>query len=68
MEQTRRLSDKIIIAHKQACEEKNIEVATLLLHALEIDLTAVGGIANEHREATEKLEAAFALHEETTAN
>mgnify|MGYP003996156301 CR=1 FL=1 len=63
MEQSRRLSDKIILAHQQACDENNAEVASLLLQALEVDLTAVGGINNEHRESTEKLEAAFTLHE-----
>jgi len=68
MEQSRRLSDRIISAHKQACEEKNAEVAALLLQALEVDLTAIGGIGNEHREATEKLEAAFALHEKLVSD
>tara|TARA_B100000315_G_scaffold247552_1_gene276397 strand:+ start:71 stop:286 length:216 start_codon:yes stop_codon:yes gene_type:complete len=63
MEDFRRLSDKIILAHKQACEESNAEVASLLIQALEVDLTAIGGIEIDHREATEKLEAAFTLHE-----
>ncbi len=62
MEDARRLSDKIIVAHQQACEEKNLEVASLLIQALEVDLTAIGGVEIEQREATEKLEAAFILH------
>jgi len=59
----RRLSDKIILAHKQACDEEKQEVATLLLQALEFDLSQIGGPAAEHRQATEMLEEAFAEHE-----
>ena len=68
MEHNRRLSDKIILAHKQACEERNKDVAALLLQALEVDLTAIGGAKGENREATEQLEAAFSRHEEMTAS
>ena len=39
----RRLSDKIIAAHFQACEENNKEIAELLLRALEVHITALGG-------------------------
>ena len=64
----RRLSDKIILAHKQACDEGKQEVATLLLQALEFDLSQFGGKLSENRQATEMLEAAFALHEKLMSN
>ena len=63
MNEYRRLSDKINLAHKQACDEDMQEVATLLLQALEFDLSQIGGSAAEHRQATEMLEEAFAQHE-----
>lgn len=64
----RRLSDKIIDAHKIACEEKNLEIARLLLEALEYDLSAIGGKAQEHRKWSDAMEAAFQLHEKTFGN
>ncbi|MCW8915748.1 MAG: hypothetical protein OQK24_07825 [Magnetovibrio sp.] len=62
---SRRLSDKIIDAHTVACEEGKREIAKLLLDALEIDLSAMGGINTEHREWSEAMEGAFSLHEKT---
>lgn len=59
----RRLSDKIIAAHKIACDEKKHEIASLLLEALEYDLSSIGGEHPEHRVWTDRMEDAFALHE-----
>ena len=63
MEERRRLSDKIIAAHEQACADENLEVAEILLRALEVDLSAIGGSQQENRKSTELLEEAFARHE-----
>lgn len=63
--QSRRLSDKIIAAHEIACEENKHEIATLLLDALEIDLSGIGGDQEEHRVWSKKMEGAFALHTKT---
>ncbi len=63
MEQRRRLSDKIIEAHGQACEENKLEVADCLLQALEVDLTAFGHGLRDKRQNTEMLEAAYDRHE-----
>jgi hypothetical protein len=41
---TRRLSDKILMAFNQACEQQAVEVAQLLIHALELALTREGGL------------------------
>lgn len=63
MDKQRRLSDKIIIAHQQACEDGRRDVAGLLLQSLELAVSNVGGKGNvEHRESTEILEAAFERH------
>ncbi len=40
---TRRLSDKIIHAFDQACETNALDCAELLLKALELSLTTMGG-------------------------
>ncbi|MBL8832250.1 MAG: hypothetical protein JNL71_07650 [Rhodospirillales bacterium] len=40
---TRRLSDKIILAFDQACETNALDCAELLLKALEMSLTTMGG-------------------------
>ena len=64
MTHRRRLSDKILHAHEQACSDGNLEVAEILLRALEVDLSSIGGAKNENRESTEMLEEAFARHEE----
>jgi hypothetical protein len=68
METRRRLSDQIILAHKQACEEGRKEVAALLMEALEMDLSAIGGEHPEHRKATAQIEAAFTLQDEAFEN
>jgi hypothetical protein len=68
MEQLRRLSDKIISAHEQACEDGNLEIADILLRALEVDLSAIGGDQEEKRNSTELLEEAFARHEKLQAS
>ena len=63
MEQRRRLSDKIIEAHNQACSEDKLEVADFLLQALEVDLTGFGQGLPDQRENTEMLEAAYERHQ-----
>ena len=63
MEYRRRLSDKIIEAHGQACKEDKLEAAEYLLKALEIDLTAFGHGLRDKRKNTDMLEAAYACHE-----
>jgi hypothetical protein len=40
---TRRLSDKILLAFDQACETGSLDCAELLLKALEMSLTSMGG-------------------------
>jgi hypothetical protein len=64
---SRRLSDKIMKAHEQACTEGKRTVAELLLNALEVDLSAIGGSKQENRHVTEELEQAFKLHERAMA-
>ncbi|MBT3792883.1 MAG: hypothetical protein HN658_00020 [Rhodospirillales bacterium] len=65
----RRISDKIIEAHAQACTEGKLAVADALLHALEVDLSAIGagpaalgGAKVEKRSSTTLLEAAYERH------
>ncbi|MCW9035165.1 MAG: hypothetical protein OQJ97_13165 [Rhodospirillales bacterium] len=65
MDKMRRLSDKILYAHRQACTENRPDIARLLLEALELDLSQVGGDMEEHREDMTTLEAAFELHNTT---
>jgi hypothetical protein len=49
-EYTRRLSDKILFAFNQACDQGFYDVAEQLLRALELTLTRQGGRASvEHR-------------------
>lgn len=62
MKNMRRLSDKILLAHQQACEENRGEVAKILLEALEMDLSTIGGKKPENREDMTKLEDAFERH------
>ncbi|MBF0247878.1 MAG: hypothetical protein HQL36_07385 [Alphaproteobacteria bacterium] len=61
----KRLSDKIIDAHKIACGENKHEIAALLLEALEYELSAIGGDKKEHREWSAAMDEAFNLHERT---
>ncbi len=65
MEYNRRLSDKIISAHELACKENNRPIAELLMEALQIDQSAIGGEKEEHRGSLELIEAAFELHART---
>ena len=62
--ENKRLSDAIIAAHKIACDEDKKEIALLLIEALEIDLTRMGGDKTERRKATAEIEGAFDLHED----
>jgi hypothetical protein len=65
MDQRRRLSDKIIGAHGQACDEGKIEVAEVLLRALEIDMSSIGGKPGADKcESTGPLEIAYKRHEQ----
>jgi hypothetical protein len=63
----RRLSDRIVDAHALACEEGRLDVAEILLQALEVELSAMGGTKIENRKQIEMLEAAFELHESAKA-
>ncbi len=63
MEYTRRLSDKIILAHTQACDEGRLDVATALLRALEIEQTVVGGQMTDKRQSTVLLDEAYQRQE-----
>ena len=68
MEQRRRLSDKIIAAHEKACEDGNLEVADILLRALEVALSAIGGSQEEKRGSTLLMEQAFERHDKLRAS
>jgi hypothetical protein len=68
MEYTRRLSDKIILAHGQACDEHRLDVAEILLRALEVEQSAFGGPSSrDKRESNPLLVAAYARHEQAKA-
>ncbi len=57
----RRLSDKILAAFDQACDRRELDVAELLVKALEITLTRVGGHGQvDQRKNIEPLTEAFA--------
>ncbi len=58
----RRLSDKIILAHQQACGEGKMDVAEILLRALEVDLSAIGGKRTEYRKEMDMVEEVFERH------
>lgn len=65
MEEPRRLSDKIALAHQQACEQGKRDVAQHLLEALESELSAFGGPeAVERRSVDEMIAAAYARQRE----
>jgi hypothetical protein len=56
----RRLSDKILAAFDQACDRHELDVADLLLKALEVTLTRVGGHGQvDKRQDTQPLTEAF---------
>lgn len=68
MEYDRRLSDKIILAHGQACDEGRIDVADALLRALEVEQSVFGGpSAKDQRQSNPLLIAAYARHEQAKA-
>lgn len=57
---TRRLSDKILMAFHQACEQHAVEVAALLIQALELALTKEGGLGKvDNRKNLEAVFEAF---------
>ncbi|SDH11345.1 hypothetical protein [Roseospirillum parvum] len=60
----RRLSDKIVIAHLMSIEEDKPRVADLLIQALELDLSGIGGAVLEKRKSLKDIEDAFERHEE----
>lgn len=64
MDVRRRLSDRILDAHFEACKVGRLDVAEVLLKALEIEITAFGGLRNENRDNTKMLEDAFTALEE----
>lgn len=59
----RRLSDKIIDAHEVACQKGRMEVADVLLQALELELSAIGGRHVDNRSDMAALEEAYARHQ-----
>lgn len=65
MTASRRLSDKIVDAHRIACQQGLVEIADILMVALEHDLSRHGGLDGERRENIEALEAAYELHKES---
>jgi len=64
----KRLSDPIVTAHRIACEEGKEDVAGLLIEALSLELTRIGGAETERRNTTTLIESAFTLHENTFGN
>jgi hypothetical protein len=62
-----RLSDKILAAHDQACNQGKPEVARLLLQALELELSHRGGPKAEERSVDPALEAAFQRQQQLDA-
>jgi hypothetical protein len=63
MQPARRLSDKIILAHEHALRDGKMDVADLLMKALMVDLSAIGGDKPEYRTAMETIERVFERHE-----
>ena len=60
-EYTRRLSDKILLAFNQACDQGQLEAAGLLVQALELALTRHGGPnAVDHRQNLQPVIDAYA--------
>ena len=68
MEHSRRLSDKIVAAHKKAWDDGTPDVEDILLQALELHVSKIGGTKNEMRDDMPEVEAAFALHKEMKSN
>lgn len=68
MDYTRRLSDKIIQAHGQACDEGRLDVADALLRTLEVEQSAFGGPqSSDKRQSNPLLIAAYERHEQAKA-
>lgn len=68
MDYTRRLSDKIIQAHGQACDEGRLDVADVLLRALEVEQSAFGGAqSSDKRQSNPLLLAAYERHDQAKA-
>ena len=60
-EYTRRLSDKILFAFNQACDQHYYDVAEHLLRALELALTRQGGPGKvDHRQDMQPVTDAYA--------
>ena len=60
-EYTRRLSDKILFAFNQSCDQGFYDVADHLLRALELALTRQGGRGNvDHRQNMQPVTDAYA--------
>ena len=55
-------ASKVIRRLDKACEENKLDVANMLLQALEMDISAIGGNKEDHRIATEMMEKAFERH------
>jgi len=59
MSDSRRLSDKIFLAFNDACDQQRLDVAELLLQALELSQVAARhNSGHERREGTDSMEAA----------
>lgn len=65
MEEARRLSDAIVGALEVACAERKKHIADLLLEALELDLSVIGGKMVDHRDQLAYAEKAFDLYGKT---
>jgi hypothetical protein len=63
MQSARRFSNKIILAHEHALRDGKIDVADLLMEALMIDLSAIGGDKPEYITAMDTIERNFECHE-----
>jgi hypothetical protein len=59
MSDSRRLSDKIFLAFNDACDQQRLDVAELLLQALELSQVAARhGSGNERRQGSDSMETA----------
>lgn len=59
MSDSRRLSDKIFLAFNDACDQQRLDVAELLLQALELSQVASRhNPGNERRQGTDSMETA----------
>lgn len=67
MSHSRRLSDKIVLALKQAVTEDKRDVAEHLMRALEADLSSMDEETAFKRQDTSYVEEAYALHSDLKA-